>query len=81
MNRIVVGTNRVTIDTPNVRGVFDSGTQGMYIHSNFAAQIAKAVGANATYASDNITLNGYQVYNLLINCFIKKSLFSNLFLL
>lgn len=60
ISSIVVGTNRVTINTPNVRGVFDSGTQGMHIYSNFAAQIAKAIGAIATYASDNKTVNGYQ---------------------
>ena len=61
MNRIVVGTNRVTINTPNVRGVFDSGTSYMYLHANFVADIAAAIGANATYASDNVTVNEYQV--------------------
>jgi len=56
----VVGFNRVAINTPNCRGVFDSGTQGMHIPSNFVAKIAAAIGAKATYAKDNVTVTGYQ---------------------
>ena len=61
MSRMEIGSKRVVINTPNCEGVFDSGTSYMYLHANFVADIAAAIGANATYASDNVTVNEYQV--------------------